>query len=81
MFITCTTKLFLVITIVIDLADSVASCKLARSKAKILNNYLQFATSSERLQDLVQIDPECDTIDYIKLKKLVEFLNREASGG
>ena len=64
--------LFRIIAIVATLPVTVASCERTHSKVKLINNYLRTATSSERLEDLVEISCERDIADNIELHRLVE---------
>ena len=67
--------MFRIITTVAPMQVTMASCERTRSKTNILNNYLRSSMSSERLQDLVQINSERDIADNIKLEKLIEIFN------
>ena len=66
------TDLFRMIVIVATLPVTVASCKRAHSKVKLINNYLRVTMSSERLKDFVEINCERDISDSITLDRMVE---------
>ena len=64
---------FRVITIVVTLPVTEASCKRKHSKVKIIHNYLRAAMSPDSFEDLVQISSERDIADNIKLSKVVKL--------
>ncbi len=59
-------NMFDIVKAVATFAVSVASCKRAHCKLKIINNYLPASMSDDRLENLVQTCIEDDVVGILK---------------